>query len=119
MNGLGRAGAALRSWVQTCFHFAREENRKRQRVSNERQWALPSTRGGFARQPWLASLAQRRCGRHAGHTYVILVTRTKRNAFLRYRMVRPNTIFQPLQTAHFITRNYKKVAQATSCMPTS
>ena len=40
------------------------------------------------------------------------MTRTKRNAFLRYRMVRPNTIFQPLQTAHFITRNYKKVAQA-------
>ena len=45
----------------------------------------------------------------AGYTYVILVTRTRRNHIYRYRIVRPNNIFQPLVTSHFVRSNYKKV----------
>jgi len=45
----------------------------------------------------------------AGYTYIILVTLTRRNHILRYRIVRPNNIFQPLVAAHFIKTNYKKV----------
>ena len=47
------------------------------------------------------------CG--TGHTYVVLVTRTRRNQVLRYRLVRPNSIFQPLQAAYHLRNKYKKV----------
>ena len=45
----------------------------------------------------------------AGHTYVILVILSKRNAIMRYRVLRPNNIFQPLVAAHMLRSNYKKV----------
>ena len=45
----------------------------------------------------------------AGHTYVILVILSKRKAIMRYRVLRPNNIFQPLVAAHMLKSNYKKV----------
>ena len=45
----------------------------------------------------------------AGHTYVILVILSKRKAFMRYRVLRPNNIFQPLVAGHMLKSNYKKV----------
>ena len=46
---------------------------------------------------------------HAGHTYVILVILSKRKAIMRYRVLRPNNIFQPLVASHMLRSNYKKV----------
>ena len=81
-----------------------------QHVIHVRQWALPLIGAALPDASVQQAWPEGAFARHAGYTYVILVTRTKRNAILRYRLVRPNTIFQPLQGAHFLTRNYKKVA---------
>ena len=40
---------------------------------------------------------------------MILVILSKRNAVMRYRVLRPNNIFQPLVASHFLKSNYKKV----------
>ena len=55
----------------------------------------------------------------AGHTYVILVILSKRNHFMRYRLLRPNNIFQPLVASHFLRSNYKKVRPCSPYTPPS
>ncbi len=49
----------------------------------------------------------------AGHTYVILVILSKRKAIMRYRVLRPNNIFQPLVASHMLRSNYKKVCRSS------